>query len=383
MCAASNYFSDGSVDDMKITDIKATVLASRYDRPIRFAHMELTERRIVVVQVFTDQGIVGLGDIDGPPTGDMAVVGLVNETFRSMLIGQDPLAIGARWNDMFQALNTLGRYRSLESYVLGALDTALWDIMGKVANQPIHRLLGARRSEVSCYASLGQVAQNLIGEEAGKYAAQGFAGVKIRIGFPNADDKAIVSAARTSLPINSATKLMADVNSGWSRSFAPQRAKALEPFELFWLEEPLPPFDLPGYAHLAESLVTPIAVGEHEIFNRWDARDFIVARAADIIQPDLRQGISECLRIANLASVWEIPCIPHFFGPGIRFAAMVQLLGSIDNYLLCEYPIAIDPIRFELTDPPLIAQNGKVEIPQGPGLGITLNEATMRKYALN
>lgn len=368
---------------MKITDIKATVLASRYDRPIHFAHMELTERRIIVVQVFTDEGIVGLGDIDGPPAGDMACVEILERTFRPMLIGRNPLDVGARWTDMFQVLNTLGRYRSLESYVLGALDTAMWDILGKATGQPIRRLLGSQRDEVSCYASLGQVAEQSIADEVGRHAEQGFSGVKIRIGFADADDVAIVSAARSVIPVNAKTKLMADVNSGWSRSFAVQRAKALDPFQLFWLEEPLPPFDLPGYAHLAEALETPIAVGEHEIFNRWDARDFIAAKAADIVQPDLRQGISETLRIANVASAWQIPCIPHFFGPAIRFAAMVQVLGSIDNYLLCEYPIAFDPIRFELTDPPLVAENGKVRIPDGPGLGVTLKDATMRKYAVS
>lgn len=368
---------------MKITDIKAMVLASRYDRPIFFAHMELTERRIIIVQILTDEGLIGFGDIDGPPAGDMACVELLERTFRPLLIGKNPLDIGARWHEMFQILNTLGRFRSLESYVLGALDTALWDIAGKAANQPIRRLLGAQRDQLSCYASLGQVPEEKIGEEVAKSAASGFSGVKIRIGFAESDDAAIVAAARQALPVASATKLMADVNSGWSRSFAVQRAKALEPFQLFWLEEPLPPYDLPGYAHLAESLATPIAVGEHEIFNRFDARDFLAAKAADIVQPDLRQGISECLRIAHLASAWQVPCIPHFFGPAIRFAAMLQLLGSIDNYLLCEYPIAIDPIRFELTDPPMIAENGKVMIPSGPGLGITLNETTLRKYAVS
>jgi L-alanine-DL-glutamate epimerase-like enolase superfamily enzyme len=368
---------------MKIIDVKGTVLASRYDRPIFFAHMELTERRIIVVQVFTDEGLVGLGDIDGPPAGDMACVELLERTFRPMLIGKNPLDVGARWQEMFQILNTLGRYRSLESYVLGALDTALWDIAGKAAGQPIRRLLGSHRDEVSCYASLGRVAEKSIAEEVGRYEADGFAGVKIRIGFSGANDTEIVTAARNALPVTSDTKLMADVNSGWARSFALQRAQSLERFELFWLEEPLPPFDLPGYAHLAESLVTPIAVGEHEIFNRWDARDFIMAKAADIVQPDLRQGISECLRIANVASAWEIPCIPHFFGPAIRFASMLQFLGSIDNYLMCEYPIAFDPIRFELTDPPMLAEGGKVTIPNGPGLGVTLNEATLRKYAVN
>jgi len=367
---------------MKITDITATVVASRYDRPIRFAHMELTERQIIVIRVYTDEGVVGLGDIDGPPAGDMACVKLLNDTFRPLLIGRDPLAIGARWQDMFYVLDRLGRYRSLESYVLGAVDTALWDILGKVANQPIRRLLGERRDRVACYASLGQIDKSAIAEEVMQHAEQGYAGVKVRIGFRDTEDEAIVAAARKVLPVDGPTKLMADVNSGWSRSFALQHARRLEPYQLFWLEEPLPPFDTPGYAHLAEGLATPVAMGEHEIFNRWDARDVLAARAADIVQPDLRQGISECMHIAHLASAWQIPCIPHFFGPAIRFAAMIQLLGSIDNYLMCEYPIAFDPIRFELTDPPLIAEGGSVRIPEGPGLGIALNEATLRKYAV-
>lgn len=367
---------------MKITDITCTVLASRYDRPIHFAHMELTERRIILVQVFTDEGVVGLGDIDGPPAGSMACISLVQDTFRPLLIGKNPLEIGARGQDMFAVLNTLGRYKSLESYVLGAIDIALWDILGKVTGQPIRRLLGERRNSLLCYASLGRLETNQLPNEIGRYASEGFGGVKIRIGFPNSDDASIVSAARSVLPSGSPTKLMADVNSGWSRAFALSRGRRLEEHQLFWLEEPLPPFDIPGYAELTAGLATPIALGEHEIFNRWDARDLIVAKACNIVQPDLRQGISECLKIANLAAAWEIPCIPHFFGPAIRFAAMAQFLGAIDNYIMCEYPVAHDPIRFELTDPPLIAESGVLRIPDGPGLGIKLNEATVKRYSV-
>jgi D-galactarolactone cycloisomerase len=366
---------------MKITDITCTVLASRYDRPIHFAHMELTERRIILVQVFTDEGVVGLGDIDGPPAGSMACLSLVEDTFRPLLIGKNPLEIGARGQEMFAILNTLGRYKSLESYVLGAIDTALWDILGKVAGQPVRRLLGERRSSLSCYASLGRLETKHLAKEVERRASEGFGGVKIRIGFPHSDDESIVSAARSALAAGSPTKLMADVNSGWTRAFALSRGRRLEEHQLFWLEEPLPPFDIPGYAELTAGLATPVALGEHEIFNRWDARDIIAAKACDIVQPDLRQGISECLQIANLAAAWEIPCIPHFFGPAVRFAAMAQLLGAIDNYIMCEYPVAHDPVRFELTDPPLIAEKGVVQIPDGPGLGIKLNEATVRKYS--
>ncbi len=367
---------------MKITDVTATVLASRYDRPIHFAHMELTERRIILVRVYTDQGVVGLADVDGPPAGDMACVQLIRDTFKPLLVGKDPLDIGARNKDMFYVLDKLGRYRSLESYVLGAIDTALWDIFGKVTNQPIHRLLGSRRSEINLYASLGQLPLGKIAEEVGKRAEEGFSGVKIRIGFQPEQDDAIVSEARGVLKPTDRTKLMADANSGWNRAHAVQYGKRLEKHELHWLEEPLPPYDLTGYAHLAANLDTPVAMGEHEIFNRYDARDILLAGAADILQPDLRQGISEVVKIAHLASAWDIPCIPHFFGPAIRFAAQVQVLASIDNYQLCEYPVAFDPIRFELTDPPLMAEKGKITVPEGPGLGVTLNEATVKRYAV-
>lgn len=365
---------------MKITDVTATVLASRYDRPIRFAHMELTERRIILVRVYTDEGVVGLADVDGPPAGDMACVPLVQETFRPLLLGKDPLDIGARNADMFHVLDKLGRYRSLESYVLGAIDTALWDILGKVAGQPVHRLLGTRRTQIDLYASLGQLAPEEVGGEVGRFAAEGFAGVKIRVGFRDAQDDAIVAEARRALPAGARCKLMADVNSGWNRAHAVQNARRLERHELHWLEEPLPPFDLTGYAHLAASIDTPIAMGEHEIFNRYDTRDILLAAAADIVQPDLRQGISEVLRIAHVASAWDVPCIPHFFGPAIRFAAMLQVLAAIDNYQLCEYPVAFDPIRFELTDPPLVAKDGKVAVPSGPGLGVVLDEKTVERY---
>ncbi len=365
---------------MKITDVTATLLASRYATPIHFAHMQLTDRFICLVRIYTDEGVIGYGDLDGTPAGDNAVLPLIRDTFRPLLLGTDPLDIGARNRDMFGVLKTLGRFHSLESYVLGALDVALWDILGKVAGQPVSRLLGRRRNEVEVYASLGREAPAALPGVVEKAAADGFHGVKIRIGFPDADDEALVASSRAALGEHSAVRLMADVNSAWQTSHAVQRGRALERYGLFWLEEPLPAHDLPGSAALAKALDTPVALGEHEIFNRWDARAYLEAGAADLLQPDLRQGLSETMKITHVASAWDIPCVPHFFGPGIRFAAMLHLLGAIDNYLICEYPIAFDPIRFELTDPPMVAERGIVAIPEGPGLGVTLNEKTIDRF---
>jgi L-alanine-DL-glutamate epimerase-like enolase superfamily enzyme len=365
---------------MKITDVRTTVLESRYDRPIKFAHMDLTSRFIVLVEVMTDQGIVGLADIDGFPAGDLAVVPLVENTFKPLLLGMDATQRGAIYDRLFEVVHRLGRYQSLESYVLGAIDTALWDIAGKAAGQPISQLLGARRSTVSVYASLGKLASEQIGAEVERAAADGFAGVKIRIGFPGEDEIDLVSRARTALASDRPPHLMADVNSGWLVPHAIQSARALEKFDLYWLEEPLMPWSLDASARLAAAIDIPIALGEHELFNRYDARRIVDCSAADILQPDLRQGITECLRIAHLAEAAGLPCVPHFFGPAVRFAAMLQLLGAIDNYLVCEYPTAYDPIRFELTDPPMVAESGRVAIPQGPGLGVTLVRKTIERY---
>lgn len=367
---------------MKITDVRTTVLESRYDRPIRFAHMDLSSRYIVLVEVLTDEGVVGIADVDGSPAGDLAVVPIIEHTFKPALIGMDPCQRGAIHDRLFELLHRLGRYQSLESYVLGAIDVALWDIAGKIANLPICQLLGQRRSEVDAYASLGRLKSDELGDEVERLAAEGFAGVKIRIGFGDGSDRALVSRARAALGETSRTRLMADVNSGWKAAHAIQAARALESFELFWLEEPLMPWSFSASAQLAAAIDTPVALGEHEIFNRYDAKRVLEMHAADIVQPDLRQGISECLRIAHLAEAHDVPCVPHFFGPAVRFAAMLHLLGSLDNYLLCEYPIAYDPIRFELTDPPMVAEKGKVEVPTGPGLGITINRSTVERYRL-
>jgi D-galactarolactone cycloisomerase len=368
---------------MKIVDIETIPLASRYDKPIRFAHMDLTEHRSIVVRIRTDEGIVGISDLDGPPAGDMALIDILHKTFKPMLIGKDPRAIGARDKEMFALLNTMGRYRSLESYVRGAIDIALWDILGKTCGQPIHVLLGSRRSSLPAYASMARLEPNEVAETVGRYGAEGFAGIKLRVGFDERKDTAVLDEARRAVPAGRAMRLMVDVNSAWRRAWALPNAQRLEKYELAWIEEPLPPYDIPGSAHLAANLVTPLALGEHEIFTLHDARDYILAGAADIIQPDLRQGISEVLRIANFAAAWDIPCIPHFFGPGLRFAATIQLLAAISNAELCEYPTTNNPLRFELMDQPLAAEKGVVSLPTGPGLGVSLNEKTLARYRID
>ncbi|HHY47614.1 MAG TPA: mandelate racemase/muconate lactonizing enzyme family protein [Firmicutes bacterium] len=365
---------------MRITRVKTTLLSCSYERPVTFAHLSIPYRSIVLVEVITDEGIVGVGDADAFPTGDPSIVELIQHRFAPLLIGENPLEIGRLWEKMFGVPHAMGRYKGLEIYAIGALDMALWDILGKHVGLPVYQLLGGNRDQIEAYASLDYVGPSQIGDVVRDCLDRGFRAVKIRIGVEPDKDEDIVREARNALGDHGI--LMIDVNSAWSRLEALKRIRSLEKYNPTWIEEPLPPYELDGISELAAATHIPIAIGEHEIFTRFDAKELIQKGAGDIFQPDLRSGgISECKRIADLADAWGIPCIPHFYGPGVRFAAMIHLLGGIRNSKYVEYPIRKDPLRSELVLDFPVPEEGVVNIPQQPGLGIHLNEEAISMYS--
>jgi L-alanine-DL-glutamate epimerase-like enolase superfamily enzyme len=282
---------------------------------------------------------------------------------------------------MFATLEPMGRLRSHEVYVLGAIDTALWDIMGKAVGRPVSQLLGQYRTRLKAYASLGYANRDKVAQVVEESVERGFQSIKVRIGVVPGEEKGLLGLARE--VAGEKIGLMADVNSGWAPHNAVRNARRLECFDLEWIEEPLRTYHLDEVARIAQAIDTPIALGEHQIFTRYDVRMVLERKAADIIQPDMRAGgISEVKRIADIASAWEVPCIPHFYGNGIRFAAMVQLLGSISNYVYIENDIHVNPLRDELVPDCPRAVGGYVDVPSKPGLGVTVDEAVLAKYTV-
>ncbi len=368
---------------MRITDVKARLVRCEVSQHIKFAHMEIPYRNMILVEICTDEGITGYGEIDAFPTGDVAAIQMINARFRDQLVGKDPSYIQAIWDGLYGLfVMPMGRTRSLEIYCIGAIDMALWDIRGKALNQPIYKLLGASRDEVWAYASLSYAGPDRIADAIAGVKQQGFNAVKIRIGVNTSQDVEITKRAREAAGED--MLVMADVNSGWSRREASMRAKRLAEFNLSWIEEPLPSHDVLGMAELAARIDTPIALGEHQIFNRYDARELAVMKAGSIFQPDIRVGgISECKRIADVASAWDIPCIPHFFGNFVRLAAMSQLLGAISNYWLMEYDISINPLRTQLPKKPIEVRKSMVRIPDAPGLGADPDPELLEKWTVN
>ncbi|HEU0157210.1 MAG TPA: mandelate racemase/muconate lactonizing enzyme family protein [Stellaceae bacterium] len=385
---------------MKIADIRTIPLSYRCDTPYGSAGGMQGARGALLVEIETDTGIVGIGEAGVGGGGTRHVV---EQQLRPMLLGEDPLLIEGLWQKMFARTRQFGR-RGIVMNAISGIDIALWDIAGKAAKLPVYKLLGACRDRVEAYASGGFYQEGkgidaLAGEAEG-YRAQGFHGMKMKIGrnpstqthlrhlVGNAEkcevepeeDIARVAAVRKALGPNA--KLMADVNCAWSPAMAIQMGRALEPYNLYWLEEPVATDDIDGSARVAEALATPIAGYETEI-GLYGFRELITRGAVDIVQPDLAWsgGFSECRRIAAFAQAHHLMVAPHAFAGAVLLAASLHFAAAVPNALALEFDRNPNGLRDELlTEPFAIDHDGTVRLPERPGLGIELDRSAVERY---
>jgi L-alanine-DL-glutamate epimerase-like enolase superfamily enzyme len=305
---------------MKIAAIRMIALSCPCDPPYARASGVQSRRGGLLVEVETDSGIVGIGEAG---LGGGATATVIDKDLAPMLVGEDPLMIEGLWQKMFARTRQYGR-RGLVMQAISGIDIALWDIAGKVAKMPVYQLLGACRDRVEAYASggfyqAGKSAADLAGEAEG-YRARGFKGMKMKVGrnpstqthlrqlvgnagfceVDPSEDLARVAAVRQAL--GPQAKLMVDVNCAWSPAFAIEMGRAMEPYHLYWIEEPVATDDIEGSAMVAAALATPIAGYETEI-GLYAFRELISRGAVDIVQLDIAWsgGFSEGRRIAAYA----------------------------------------------------------------------------------
>jgi D-arabinonate dehydratase len=289
-------------------------------------------------------------------------------------------------------------------HAISGIDIALWDLAGKVAKLPLYRLLGAYRDKVEAYASGGFYQEGkdvtALANEAAKAVEQGFRAMKMKIGRnPSTqtnlremlahhdlcvvsleEDLARVEAVRQAL--GREAKLMVDVNCAWSPALAIQMGKAMEPYNLYWLEEPVATDDIRGSAAVAESLATAVAGYETEV-GLYGFRELITQKAVDIIQPDIAWagGFTECRRIAALAHAYNLMVAPHAFSSAIPLVASMHLLASLPNGLILEFDQNPHALREHLLKEPIrIDREGYVKLPERPGLGVELDPVTVERY---
>lgn len=345
----------------------------------------------LIVRVHTDEGIVGLGEIDTVPSVGAAVVNApyshtMATGLREILIGRDPFEIEKIWDDMYWKTIYYGRTGPV-LHTMSGVDMALWDIMGKVLNRPVYQLLGGTfRTSIPAYASV------LMPETPSEAAAlaegflrQGYRAMKFGwgpIGKSERLDIELVKAIRST--IGPEVELMIDAGLVWDRKTALRMARKYAEYDVFWLEEPLPPDDLEGYALLSEQAPMYIAAGEQDSGRKAFQR-LLDEGGIDILQPDLGRcgGLTEAKKIAYMAYDRNTKVVPHAFKSGISVAACAHLVAGIPNGFTLEYTMSESPIARDLVRTPVSLTNGCIEVPQGPGLGIELDEDIVTRYRQN
>ena len=385
---------------MKIVDIRTIPLSYRCEPPYGSAGGMQARRGALVVEIETDERVIGIGEagVGGGSTRDV-----IEKQLRPLLIGEDPLLIEGLWQKMFARTRQYGR-RGIVMNAISGIDVALWDIAGKVAGLPLYRLLGGCRDRVEAYASggfyqEGKSIDDLAGEAEG-YRARGFKGMKMKIGrnpstqthlrhlvdhaelceVEPEEDIARVAAVRKALGPHA--KLMVDVNCAWSPAMAIRMGRALEPYDLYWIEEPVATDDIDGSARVADALATPIAGYETEV-GLYGFRQLIDRGAVDIVQPDIAWsgGFSEGRRIAAYAQAHHRMVAPHAFAGAVLLVASLHFAAAIPNGLLLEWDQNPNALRDELLKEPLrLEEDGTVKLPERPGLGIELDRAAIERY---
>ena len=358
---------------MKITDVECLVLDGSFP----------------FVWVRTDEGLTGVGEcFRRQPTVTKSVV---DTLLAPALLGKDPLDTEARWADMMRAGSALEMGGAVHCAVAG-LDIALWDLAGKAYGQPVHRLLGGKvRDRVRVYASSMSRDMTPLEEarRAASFAERGFSAYKLHSAVPGAidhpADRTIDTVREVRAAVGPDFEILVDVNGAYSRHHAVEVGKALEELGVFHFEEPLPHWDLDGLAAVADALTMPVASGEM-IYTRWDYRDLILRGRVDIIQPDVVKvpGFTELRRIGVLAETFGTPVTVHNTQPTISTVAHLHFCAAYANAPYAqEYNIETVSIRdqWPILKTPLEVTDGFIDVPDGPGLGVELDEAVVRRLA--
>ncbi|ORE90906.1 putative mandelate racemase [Stappia sp. 22II-S9-Z10] len=351
---------------MRVTQVETRALKLPLAAPIGSALGAIEGFGVILVTVRTDGGVTGENLVFTLNDRRTKVLRQMVDDLADQIVGFDAGHIAAFWARAWKDINFIG-HQGVAVMAISALDGALWDALGKAAGLPLYRLLGGAGSSVPLYHSgglwLSRSTDELV-EEAGRFMAQGFKAMKMRLG--NADprvDAARVRAVREAIGPN--IKLMADANQGQTEAKAIRLGRLLEEFDLTWFEEPLPAWDLDGLARVAAALDTPIASGETE-YTRYGFRRMLELRSADILMPDLQRvgGVSEFMRVGHMAQAYDVAVSSHLFPE-----TSIQVLGALSNAVFLEYM----PWFSDLYNERLEIADGMALVPERPGWGFTFN----------
>ncbi|MCR4268493.1 mandelate racemase/muconate lactonizing enzyme family protein [Nitratireductor sp. ZSWI3] len=361
--------------DIRITDVIAHPLTQRLPRPTVTSWGRYTEVSIVLVEVRTDAGIIGVGECLAR-FSPKAYAELIDGSLKPRLIGQNPADISQHWRTMRRALS--GRSGGMLIEAIAGVDIALWDILGKAAGMPIFRLLGGvGRTEVPVYAaSVNWGSGEFMDEEIDRYLDKGFPRIKIKIANPVRD--ACRRIERMRKRAGDDIELCVDANWAYTLEEAVEVGRALTDNGYFWFEEPLRPEDEQGYEELHRRCATPLAAGESN-YSLDQAVRLVSNRTLSFLQPDVARsgGISETRRMAEFAAAYDVSYAPHIGMSGIICeTASVHLAAAMPNLHAMECETDSSPFKTAITGAAPGAdrqKNGLLPVPTGSGLGVEVD----------
>ena len=339
----------------------------------------------LVVEVFTDDGQVGLGNAALAPQVTKRVIDLY---LTPLLLGEDPWDVERLWQHMYRKTIAFGR-KGIGMVAISAVDLALWDLLGKSAKQPVYRLLGGRtKARIPVYASrLYSTELRDLATESQRYKNEGYRAMKLRFGWGPADGATgmqrnveLVRTVRET--VGDDIDIMADAYMGWTLDYAKRMLPLLEPFRLRWLEEPVIPDDVHGYAELKSFGQIPIAGGEHE-FTLYGFRELLEARALDYIQFDTNRvgGLTQARKIAALAEAYSVPVIPHAGQMHNYHVVMSSFNSPMAEYFpMVDVEVGNELFWYIFQGEPR-ATEGYIDLDDNtPGLGLAIDEAGLKQF---
>ncbi|MEM6661909.1 MAG: mandelate racemase/muconate lactonizing enzyme family protein [Pseudomonadota bacterium] len=357
---------------MKITDIRTTCLTVPYDDPPQTGFIALEAMDLIVIEVETDAGIVGIGHLHPLAGGVRTIEMCIHEMLKPVVVGQDASDPAALWRKMWLATFIQGRM-GITVMAQSGLDMALWDAVGKAAGQPLWQVWGGTGDPMKiygsgCYRGLGQ--DGMIAK-AHSYVDQGYRAIKMQVAhvFTPAEDIANVRAMRAALGDD--IEIMIDVNQGWDVETAIATARQFQDQNIKWLEEPVMADDFDGYHQIAAAIEIPVVGGENS-FCDYDMQPFFDSGAVPILQPDVMRGGYTNLRVtAEKAHAAGIAIAPHVF-PELS----CHLTASIPN------PSWLENMGWyqKLWTDPLTIEGGMLTPPTTPGIGLTFRPEILSDF---
>jgi len=346
-----------------------------------------SDAETLLIKITTGDGAVGWGEAHSPPVPRVSEA-LVSDLLAPQLLGQDPLAVEALWDRLYHSMRLRGHTRGFMMEALAGVDVALWDLRGKMLGQPVYALLGGPfverrdgRLRVPCYASGvpgATLDERLLAAE--RFIAMGFTALKASIGR-GAHGEDLEQVEQLAAAVRGRADLLVDAHGCYDARTAIPAARRMEAAGVRWLEDPLAPEDVQGYAALCAAVDLPIANGETEC-TRWQFLEKLRLSAADIILPDVCRagGISEGVKIALIADLFAVPWCAHVsVGSWVHLAAALHLAVATPGFLICEYPnpLSANPLGDVLLQEPIAYSDGHLAVPEGPGLGIAFDEQAL------